>query len=96
MMRVLDVARRLATVAVVLAVTSPALAGGTATDQPAATGNAAGAKAPATTDAAAKDKTATSTSKKKKARRDPGINQPGAAGNRGVTPGPAGNVGPGR
>ena len=96
MMRVLYVARRLAAVAVVLAVTSPALAGGTATDQPAATGNAAGAKAPATTDAAAKDQTATDESKEKKARRDPGFNQAGAAGNRGVTPGLAGNAGPGR
>ena len=93
-MRALYAARRLAVVAAVLAVTSPALAGGTATDQPAATGNAAGAKAPAATDAAAKDQTATET--KKKARRDPGFNQPGAAGNRGVTPGLAGNAGPGR
>ena len=88
-MRVLDVARRLAAVAVVLAVTSPAFA---ADPAPAAASKDATAKAPAAADAAAKDQTAT----KKKARRDPGINQPGAAGNRGVTPGRAGNVGPGR
>ena len=90
-MRMLDAARRLAAVAVVLAVTSPALASGPITNQPAATGNAAGS-----TEAVAKDQTATGWSTKKKARRDPGINQPGAAGNRGVTPGRAGNVGPGR
>ena len=35
-------------------------------------------------------------SKKAATRRDPGLNQPGAAGNRGATPGVAGNAGPGR
>ena len=81
----------LAVVAVALGVTSPAWASEPTTKDAVTT-------APATKEAAAtvpatKNGTATASKKAKKARRDPGLNQPGAAGNAGPTPGVAGNAG---
>ena len=91
-MKATNLAHRLAAAAVVLVLTSPAWAAETATSHPATTSHAT---APAATTSASAASSATS-KPKKKARRDPGLNQPGPTGNIGVTPGPAGNVGVGR
>ena len=108
MNRVLNQTGRLAVVAVALTVTLPAWANDPANKDAAATTPAS--KSATTTGAvtASKDApttgTATASHKAKKAHRDVGINQPGAAGNvghpgatpvAGPTPGVAGNAGPG-
>jgi hypothetical protein len=97
MKRILDAGCRLAAAVVVLAATSPATAADPPASTPAPAASPAPAKEPAGKEPAAKGEQGDTSGKaKKKARRDPGINQPGPAGNRGPTPGPAGNAGPGR
>lgn len=78
---------RVGLAAVLIAPALPALSATAAASAPATKTHAHVATAPAS---------AASASTKKKARRDPGLNQPGPAGNRGPTPGVAGNAGPGR
>ena len=84
----------LAIVAIALSMTSPAWASDPTTKAAPVTTTPATKDAAATVPAA-KNGTATASKKAKKARRDPGLNQPGAAGNAGPTPGVAGNAGPG-
>lgn len=79
---------RIGVTAVLFALALPAWSVTAAASAPAAKPHADAASAPA--------RAASSSTSKKNARRDPGLNQPGPAGNRGPTPGVAGNAGPGR
>ena len=93
MNRILNQTYRLAVMAAVLTVTSAAWASDPATKEAVAT-------APATKDAAAtapaaKDDAAKASKKAKKAHRDVGINQPGAAGNVGHPATPVAGPNPG-
>ena len=87
---------RMITAAIVVAVASPVRATDPAQSPPAAAASPVPAKDPAAKDASAQGNGDATAKTKKKARRDPGKNQPGPAGNVGPTPGPAGNAGPGR
>jgi uncharacterized membrane-anchored protein len=91
---------RMITAAIVVAVASPVRATDLAQSPPAAATSPVPAKDPAAKDASAQGNGDATAKTKKKARRDPGKNQPGPAGNvgskPGPTPGPAGNAGPGR
>jgi uncharacterized membrane-anchored protein len=99
MTRILSRLTHLAAATGLLWATTPAMAADQVQPAPPATKSAAPATVPVSTDKAATTDKAASTDQaaksKKKARRDPGLNQPGAAGN--VRPGPVGPgpVGPG-